>query len=82
MIAREKEIAAIKALQSVIIRGRTMAHEGADHRKIADLLDRAEYLAALIYRPADMTDEFREYLAEFASIHGWAHPLTIFDTNC
>ncbi len=59
MIAKDKEVPAMKALQAVIIRGRAMAYEKADHSKLADLLDRAEYLAALIYGPQDMTETFR-----------------------
>ena len=47
MIAKDKEVPAMKALQAVIIRGRAMAYEKADHSKLADLLDRAEYLAAI-----------------------------------
>jgi len=82
MIAEEKKVAAIKALQAVIIRGRTVAYEKADHAKIADLMDRAEYLAALLYDPRDMTVAFRENLVELARLHNCEIALTKFDTNC
>ena len=42
-------MAAMKALQAVLIRGRTMAYAKDDQAKIADLLDRAEYLAGMLY---------------------------------
>lgn len=82
MIAKEKEVAAIKALQQVIIRGRAMGYEKADHAKIADLMDRAEYLAALLYDKEDMTATFRENLVELAQRHQCGVALTTFDTNC
>lgn len=49
MIAKEKEVAAIKALQQVMIRGRAMGYEKADHAKIADLMDYGPY-ALITYR--------------------------------
>ena len=36
-----------------------MANEKADHAKIADLIDRAEYLAGMLFEPQDMTETFR-----------------------
>jgi hypothetical protein len=82
MITEEKKTAAIKALQSVIIRGRAMAYEKADHGKIADLMDRAEYLAGMLYEERDMTATFRENLVELATFHNCGIALTQFDTNC
>jgi hypothetical protein len=82
MIAKSKEIAAIKALQNVLIRGRTMAYEKAEHAKIADLLDTAEYLAALIHDKEDMTTAFRENLAELAKKHKCGVALDEFDKPC
>jgi hypothetical protein len=79
MITKSKEVAAIKALQNVIIRGRTMAYEKADHAKIADLLDVAEYLAALIYDREDMTATFRENLVTLAKKHKCNMALDDFD---
>ena len=81
MIVKEKEIAAIKALQSVIVRGRAMAYEKANHRSIADLLDRAEYLAAMLYNPNDMKDSFLSNLVELASLHGCSIALSVFETD-
>jgi hypothetical protein len=82
MIAKEKEMAAMKALQFVIIHGRAMAYEKADHSKIADLMDRAEYLAGMLYEERDMTTTFRKNLVELATLHNCGIALTKFDTNC
>jgi hypothetical protein len=79
MIGKNKEIAAIKALQNVIIRARTMSYEKFDHAKIADLLDTAEYLAALIYDKEDMTAIFRENLVELAQKHKCNMAVAEFD---
>ena len=79
MIAKNKEIAALKALQEVIIRGRAMAYEKTDHAQIADLLDTAEYLAALIYDKEDMTITFRQNLVELAKKHKCNVALDGFD---
>jgi hypothetical protein len=79
MIAKNKELAAIKALQNVIIRGRTMAYEKIDYSKIADLLDTAEYLAALIFDKEDMTATFRENLVELAKKHKCNMAIDEFD---
>lgn len=79
MIAKNKEVAAVKALQDVIIRGRAMAYGKADHVQIADLLDTAEYLAGLIYDKADMTIVFRENLLTLAKKHKCHIALDDFD---
>ena len=60
MIAKDKEVAAMKALQAVLIRGRTMAYAKDDYAKIVDLLDAPEYLAGMLYEQRDMTETFRE----------------------
>jgi hypothetical protein len=82
VIIEQKKIAAMKALQSVIIHGRIMAYEKADYNRIADLLDRAEYLAGMFYENRDMTVTFRENLVEIAELHNCGIALTQFDTNC
>lgn len=81
MIDKNREVAALKALQNVIIRGRTMAYEKADHAQIADLLDTAEYLAALIYDREDMTTAFRENLTILAKKHKCNMALDAFDES-
>ena len=70
MIAKDKEVAAMKALQAVIIRGRAMAYAKDDHAKMADLLDRAEYLAGMFFEPDDMTETFRANLVELVVTTG------------
>jgi hypothetical protein len=81
MITKNKEIAAIKALQNVIIRARAMAYEKVDHAEIADLLDTTEYLAVLIYDKEDMTDIFRENLVELAKKHKCNMAVHEFDSG-
>lgn len=82
MIAKDKEAAAMKALQAVLIRGRTMAYAKDDHAKIADLLDTAEYLAGMFFEQEDMTKTFRENLVTLAERHQCGIALTKFDSNC
>jgi hypothetical protein len=82
LIAKDKETAALKALQAVLVRGRAMAFHKEDHSKLENLLDRAEYLVALIYRSEDMTATFRANLVELAELHQCGIALTTFDTNC
>jgi hypothetical protein len=81
VIAKTKEVAAYKALQQLIICGRTMAHEGADHSAIADLMDTTEYLAAMLYDPRDMTAAFRANLVELTKLHGCSLALSQFDAG-
>jgi hypothetical protein len=81
MIEKIKEQRAVKALQAIIIRGRSMAYEKLDHKKIADLLDDAEYLAGLICEEEDRTNAFRSYLAETAVKHQCHWALTEFDQD-
>jgi hypothetical protein len=79
MITKNKEIAAVKALQALIIRGRTMAYEKADYARIADLLDASEYLASFISDKRDMTTTFRENLVTLAKKHKCNMALDDFD---
>jgi hypothetical protein len=56
-----------------------MAYQKVDHPKIADLLDTAEYLAAMLHDPREMTATFRSNLAELATRHGCHDALAAFD---
>ena len=82
MIAKGKEIAAFKALQAVLVQGRTMAYHKENHSRIENLLDRAEYLVALIYDHEDMTATFRENLVDLAKLHDCEIALAKYDTGC
>ncbi len=62
MIRPDKLEQAIRAIQQVIIRGRTMAYEAEPHKRIANLLDDAEYLPGLILIPEDRTEAFSRHL--------------------
>lgn len=66
MIRPDKLEQAIRAVQQVIIRGRTMAYEAESHRRIASLLDDAEYLPGLILAPEDRTEAFSPHLQVIA----------------
>ena len=78
---QEKLFAAVHALQIVLIKARTYAYDKSSYTKIADILDRAEYLAALIYDSDDQTNAFKSYLAETASSHNCTNALEIFDDD-
>jgi hypothetical protein len=59
--------AALFAIQSVLVKGRCLAAENADHQALFKLLDWAEILPTLITcREEDTTEEFREMLAGLA----------------
>lgn len=79
MIAKDKQAGAIQALHRVVIRARTMAYQRVDHAKIADLLDTAEYLVAMLNDTREMTASFRSNLAELAARYGCQDALAAFD---
>ncbi len=58
MVENEKLVPALKALQGVLIRARSMAYDKEDHALIAEILDYAEELPALIACEEDKTNEF------------------------
>ncbi len=64
MIETSKEKWAFKAIQSVLIHVRNMAHEGKSHSLIAEILDTAEYLTGLLYFEDDCTSEFCQNVEE------------------
>ena len=79
MQSQDRVFAATRALQAIVVKARSYAHDETPYAKIADILDRAEYLAALIYDEHDQTDTFRKYLDETASLHGCLNALEAFD---
>ena len=62
MIRSDKFEQAVRAIQHVIIRGRTMAYQAEPAARIAELLDHAEYLPQLILAAEDRTEIFADYL--------------------
>ena len=74
-----KSRAANKALQVLIIKARSYAYGQDVGGKLIDILDRAEYLCALIYDDQDRTTEFQKYLKETAEIHECLNALESFD---
>ena len=69
MVDKSKLNAALHALNGILVRARTMAYEGVDHMKLADVLDRAEELPMLMARDDDMTLAFKQALQDLASTH-------------
>jgi hypothetical protein len=64
MMPPSKVPAALYAIQSVLVKGRCLAAEGADRHQLFKLLDWAEILPSLItFRAEDTTEEFRQSLA-------------------
>ena len=64
MLPSSKVPAALYAIQSILVKGRCLAAEGADHHLLSKLLDWAEILPSLItFRDEDTTEEFRQALA-------------------
>ena len=66
MVNPKKLKNALNALQAVLIHARMMAYEGAEHKRIAAILDDAEYLPFLIGCKEDKTSELRDYLKMMA----------------
>ncbi len=64
MIPSSRIPAALYAIQSILVKGRCLAAEGADPHQLSKLLDWAEILPSLItFRDEDTTEEFRQTLA-------------------
>ena len=60
----------LRALHYVIVRARTQAYLGMDNKKLARLLDDAEYLTTRIFAPdPDEPGEFRALLHEMETKH-------------
>ncbi len=66
MIDPQKQRKAFRAIQGILIAGRSMAHRGDPHARIAALLDHGEYLPGLVLEAEDRTSTFDEYLAGIA----------------
>ena len=79
MIRPEKISNALYALQGILIHARAMASRGAAGKELADLLDIAEVLPQFMASKTDMTDEFRQYIAEISNKHGCPFILQYFD---
>ena len=66
MVEPGKERQALAAIQIVFIGARYQAHQRADHREIARVLDVGEYLLGLMLEPTDRTSIFRDQLVGLA----------------
>ncbi len=76
MITPDKQRNALYALQNLLVYARSMAYESGD-RRLAELLDSAEYLPKLIAEPSDRTETFRGVLEDLAD--AFAAPVLLAD---
>jgi len=79
MVEAEKAKQALFALQAVIIRARSMAHDLGNAQDLAELLDDAEHLPYLLASEEDETENYRRILEKVARRHKSAHALQRFD---
>jgi hypothetical protein len=75
----EKARHALHALQAVIIRARSMAHDLGNAQDLTEILDDAEYLPDLLAREEDETENHRRVLEKVARRHRCATALQRFD---
>ena len=59
--------AALRAMQRIMIRTRTMGYEKDDHAKIADVMDCAEYLPTILLYGEEVPNEFSAQLRHMAN---------------
>ena len=82
MIDPKKYDQALHALHTVLISARSMAYEGCNPAKIADVLDWAELLPRFIAAEQDKTAEFRDALEAIAEKQpAFRTVLTVFDRS-
>jgi len=84
MIRQERVNNALYAIHQVLIRARWLAYQdmaGGKNTALADLLDSAELLPALIAGQEDNTEVFRRQLEGIAAKSGYVAPLEAFDFN-
>lgn len=67
MLKRNKERAALKAMNAVLVIARKMAFERVDHQTLAGVLDVAELLPMLILEEEGRSETFREQLEGLAA---------------
>ena len=79
MVTPDKMANALNALQAVLVHARMMAYEGVEHKKIAAILDDAEYLPYLIGCREDKTAELHDYLKMMAVKYQWARIIDKFE---
>jgi hypothetical protein len=80
MIAQDRNTAALKVIQKLIIHTRKMAYEREKHEKIAALLDDIEYLPGLLIDTNDQTTAFRNYISDITKQYKLPGILDIFDS--
>jgi hypothetical protein len=73
MIREDLYPVAQKAIQFLVIEGRTMAYEIAPHKRIASLLDGVEYLVGMLHEPRECTTDFQSYLDGTTARFGARH---------
>ncbi len=66
MISPEKHDRALEAINAILVHARMMAAANASSEELVAVLDVAEYLPMLFLRKEDMTEHFRQMLADIA----------------
>jgi hypothetical protein len=66
MIDQSKLPSALAALQAVLIKARDMAYEKVNHEDIAEILDYAEILPAMIASDENKTDAYISTIEEIS----------------
>lgn len=61
--------AGLRAIHRVLVHGRALAHQGADHALLVDVFDAVEVLPLTLLRPAEFEDLFLPTLDGLAAKH-------------
>ncbi|MEM7246292.1 MAG: hypothetical protein AAF533_13165 [Acidobacteriota bacterium] len=81
MIEPSKQRAALQAIQAVMWEARLQAHREVPHERLASMMDKAEYLVALMLEERDQTAFFRSHLESLKEHHGCAMALGMFEAQ-
>ena len=81
VIKKEKEKIALRIIQLLAIKGRTMAYEKEDYNHLAKLMDDLEYLPALMLEEKDRTKTFGDYLGGIEETFNYHGLQDMFDSG-
>lgn len=59
--------AGLRAIHSILVGARFAAYQQEDHSKIADILDWAEFLPEMLFKPGEFGEMFRPALLHLAN---------------
>ena len=82
MIRDDKYQSALRAVNSILIRARWIAHE-SNNPRLAELLDAAEILPTYLAQSEDATEEFRAVVEDISEqFEECSHIIEEFNENC